>query len=334
MEMLTLDKLPPELLARLDIETVFKASRCVIAAERLHLFRKLHGKELTAGEIGREIGLHEKQRETFLDILAGLGLLIREGGRYRVSALAQKHFVEERGPHWNRLWAKYCVDDYTALSVIERTLTTGEDYRDILQMDRKSDYELIQHDEQAAEDFARIMHDVARRSSKRLAQQLDLSGFTALLDVGGGSGIMAMELVRAHPGLRACVQDFEPVCKAARKIIEAEGLSDRVTTYAADMSVEIAPGYDVIMYWNVGAIPLASLELAYRSLPEGGMVLIEGPFGDRPDRSVNRLTRRLMLVYPESGTRRETEADAKAAGFTRVERVRLKGAGWVIVGHK
>lgn len=218
--------------------------------------------------------------------------------------------------------------------LIEQSLTTGRDYRRILKMDREADYDLVRHDRQAAEDFTHIMHDVARQQSKRLAQHLDLSGYAALLDVGGGSGIMAMELVRTHPDLRACVQDFAPVCRVARRIIEAEGLSRRVTTYAADMNEEIAPGHDVVMYWNVGAIPPRSLELAHRALPEGGMVLIEGPFGDSPGPSLNRLTRKLTLVHPESATREETIASAEAAGFTRVERRRIEGAGWVIVGHR
>jgi acetylserotonin N-methyltransferase len=306
----------------------------VIAAERLQLFRKLTGRELTAVEIGREAGLHGSHRETFLDILAALGLLTRRGRRYRVSALARRHFVTGRSPHWDRLWTKFCTDDYTALSVLEESLTTGRDYRRILGMDREADYDLVRHDRQAAEDFTRVMHDVSRPQSRRLAKNLDLSGYTALLDVGGGSGIMAMELVRAHPNLRACVQDFAPVCSAARKIIREEGMSDRVGTYAADMNEEIAPGYDVIMYWNVGAITLRSLELAYRSLPRGGMVMIEGPFGDRAGRSLNRLTRKLTLVYPEPATRRETLADMRAAGFKRVRRRRIEKTAWVIVGHR
>jgi acetylserotonin N-methyltransferase len=334
VEWLTLDKLPRRLLARLDIETVFKASRCVIAAERLRLFRELEGRELTAAEIGREIGLHENLRETFLDILAALGLLTRRGRRYRVSALARKHFIRKRSEPWSRLWPRYCVDDYAALSVLEESLTTGRDYRRILNMKREAEYEALRHDEAWAEDFTRIMHEVSRPAAKRLARHLDLSGYEALLDVGGGSGIVAMELVRAHPNLRACVQDFAPVCRAAERIIEAEGLSKRVTTYAADMNEEIAPGHDVVLYWNVGAIPLVSLELAHESLPKGGMVVIEGSFGDRPARSLNRLTRRLTLVYPESGTRRETIAHAKAAGFRRVRRERIADMAWVIVGHK
>jgi len=333
MEMLTLDKFPGKLLASIDIETAFKASRCVIAAERLQLFRKLDGKELTASEIGRSIGLHRRHRETFLNILVALGLLTRKGSRYRLSPLARKYFIKERGPHWNRLWSRYCTEDYTALSVMEESLTTGRDYREILGMKRESDYEILRHDRQFAEDFTRIMHDTKRRQSKLLAKNLDLSRYSALLDVGGGSGIMSIELVRTHPNLRACVQEFEPVCRVARKFIKAAGLSGRVKTYAADMTQKIATGYDVIMYWDVGA-PLKSLKLAYRALPKGGMLLISLASGGKVDRSVNLLTRKLTLVYPDHDTWQETIAKTKAAGFKRVKRIRIKDTAWVIIGYK
>lgn len=334
METLTLDKFPQKLLASLDLETVFKASRCVIAAERLQLFRKLDGKELTASEIGRSIGLHRSHRETFLNIITALGLLTRRGRRYRLSPLARKYFIKERGPHWTRLWSRYCTEDYTALSVLEESLTTGRDYRKTLGMEREEDYEILRHDRQWAEDFTRVMHDTKRRQSKLLAKNLDLSRYSALLDVGGGSGIMSMELVRTHPNLRACVQDFEPVCRAARKFIKAAGLSGRVKTYAADMTKEIAAGYDVIMYWDVGAIPLKSLKLSYQVLPKGGMILMSCASRSRVDSSVNLLTRKLTLVYPDHDIWQEAVAKTKAAGFKRVKRVWIKDTAWVVTGCK
>jgi tRNA A58 N-methylase Trm61 len=334
MAMLTLDKFPRKLLASIDIETAFKASRCVIAAERLQLFRKLDGKELTASEIGRSIGLHKRHRETFLNIIIALGLLTRKGDRYRLSPLAHKYFIKERGPHWTRLWSRYCTEDYTALSVLEESLTTGRDYRKILGMKREEDYEILRHDRKWAEDFTRVMHDTKRQQSKLLAKNLDLSRYSALLDVGGGSGIMSMELVRTHPNLRACVQDFEPVCRAARKFIKAAGLSRRVKTYAANMTEEIAAGYDVIMYWDVGAIPLKSLKLSYQVLPNGGMLLMSCASRGRVDSSVNLLTRKLTLVYPDHDIWQDAIARTKAAGFKRVKRTRIKDTAWVITGYK
>ena len=54
---LTLDKLPQKVLARIDLQTAFMISRCVVAAERLQVFRKLHGRKLSAAAIGRMIGV-------------------------------------------------------------------------------------------------------------------------------------------------------------------------------------------------------------------------------------------------------------------------------------
>lgn len=331
---LTLDKLPRRLLARLDIETMFKVSRCVVAAERLRLFRRLDGGEWTAAEIGRRVGLHPRHRDTFLDILAALGLLVRKARRYRLSPLARRHFISGRGPHWTRLWSRYCADDYTALSVLERSLTTGRDYRRILGIRREAEYDALRHDRKWAEDFTRMMHDTKRRVSGQLARHLDLSGRTALLDVGGGSGVMSMALVRRYPDLKACVQDFEPVCREARKIIRAEGLSKRVKTRAADMCREIPSGYDVVMYWDLGAVPERSLKLAYRAMPEGGLLVIGGALSGRENRSINHLARRLTLFYPEHFSWQRTVANIRAAGFTHVRRRRVTDGTWVITAHK
>jgi hypothetical protein len=99
------------------------------------------------------------------------------------------------------------------------------------------------------------------------------------------------------------------------------------------MTQEIAPGYDVIMYWDVGA-PLKSLKLAYRVLPKGGMVLISLASGGQVDRSLNLLTRKLTLVYPDHDAWQETIAKTKAAGFKRVKRIRIKDTAWVVTGYK
>ena len=88
MRELTLDKLPNSVLAKLDFETVFNASRCVVAAERLLVFRKLHKGELSAAAVSRRTGIHRKHCEPFLDYLVYLGLLKRRKNLYSNSPLA------------------------------------------------------------------------------------------------------------------------------------------------------------------------------------------------------------------------------------------------------
>jgi hypothetical protein len=75
----TLDKLPKKILARIDLQDAFMISRCVVAAERLQVFRKLHGKKLSAAAIGRKIGVRGWRVEAFLAALVSVGLLKKTG---------------------------------------------------------------------------------------------------------------------------------------------------------------------------------------------------------------------------------------------------------------
>ena len=88
MPRMTLDKLPHKVLARIDLQTAFTASQCILVAEKLRLFRKLHGKKLTAAAIGRATGIRGWKLEPYLSALVALGLLRKEGKLYRNSALA------------------------------------------------------------------------------------------------------------------------------------------------------------------------------------------------------------------------------------------------------
>ncbi len=330
-----LDKLPRKVLGVIDLQRAFIYARFVIAAERLRLFRRLYGKELTFVEIGRRVGLHKKYRELFLDVLVGMGLLKRRGDRYRLSALAEKYFIKERSIYWTRLFSDECVNYYQAFSVLEQTVTTGRDYRAILGMSHKSDYERLETDPEWASDFTYMLYHHNRPNAKALAENLDLTGYRNLLDVGGGSGVMSMALVRANPKLKACVLDFELVCRVAKKIIAGEKLSKRVTTFAGDMYKGLPGGYDVIMFWDIGYVKPSVLRRAYRNLPEGGMIVMGS--GIRPAKkniSLSLLTWQFIATAPKSPTAEDVIATLRSIGFKGLKRKRLPTGSVLITGQK
>ncbi len=335
MRELTLDKLPRKVLADLDIETVFIASRCVIAAEQLQVFRKLHGRELSAATLARRIGLRWKHSASFFDCLVYLGLLKKTDNKYRNSPLAAKHFIAERSMEWTRLWSHECAQDYEALTALEEVLSTGRDWREILGKERKPDYELVQEDPVWARGFAFALYDIHQAEAELLARHLDLSGYRTLLDVGGGSGVMSIALARAHPHLRACVMDFEYVCAAAKDIIRREGLSRRVRTLAGDMNERIPSGFDVMLFWDIGRIDARVMKMAYDNLPRGGMIVRSCP---RPSRSKvvspSRFLHQYASVRPEGQSKASKLDGLKSAGFSK-PRYRSIGQGYgVISGHK
>ncbi|MDH4156203.1 MAG: hypothetical protein OEW00_02865 [candidate division Zixibacteria bacterium] len=101
-----MDRLPKRVLAELNLETVFKASRCVIAAERLLVFRKLYGRELSAADIARHTGIHGRHCESFLDSLACAPPLwipnMAELTGSRPSC-RQRKTLDYSARHWSRL---------------------------------------------------------------------------------------------------------------------------------------------------------------------------------------------------------------------------------------
>lgn len=334
MRELTLDALPKKTLAQLDLETAFVASRCVVAAERLLVFRTLHGRDLSAAAVGRRVGIHPRYCGSFLDFLVFLGLLRKRGDRYGNSALAERHFVRGRSVDWTRFWSSECAKDYEALVVVEEALSSGRDWRQILGKERKPDYQLLQEDPRWAREFTLALYDSHRADAEILARNLDLSDHRALLDVGGGSGVMSIALARRHPRLRACILDLEFVCAAARSIIRRERMSRRVKTLVGDMRRAIPRGFDVMMFWDLGDIESRVLKMARESLPRGGMVVLSCPPSSRGAAQQGRFLREYLSVRPRVQTRGGVVSALKAAGFrSLVHRPIGPGLG-MITGRK
>lgn len=334
MRELTLDKLPGQVLAKLDLETVFTASRCVIAAERLLVFRKLHGKELSAVDIAKRTGIRSKYCESFLDFLVLLGLLKRRKSLYSNSPLADRHFIKERSIEWTRFWSVECVKDFEAFTVLEDVIAGDKDWRRILEQERKPDYELVQEDSEWARGFAYSLYDLNKPTAETLANHLDLSHYRSLLDVGGGSGVMSIALARAHPNLKACVLDFEFVSIAAREIIRKERMSRRVRAVAGDMNMSIPGGYDVIMFWDIGHIDDRVMKMAYESLPETGMLVRSCPPPRRSGKSPRRFLFDYLSVRPKGQSKIEKISSIRKAGFISVRYRRINQSMGLITGFK
>ena len=331
----TLDKLPKKVLSRIDLQSAFMISRCVVAAERLQVFRKLKGKKLSASAIGRMIGVNGWRAEAFLAALNSIGLLKRTGKLYSNTALANKYFIKERSIYWTELYSKECVREYEAFSVLEEMLTTEKSYVSILGKDRPGYVEAMERDQQWAHDFTHMLYHDHIPHAKALAKNLDLSGYQSVLDVGGGSGVMSMALVRKYKHLKACVLDIEPVINVARKIISKEKLTKRINTIVGDMTRQIPAGHDVVMFCDAELGGVKTLKMAYNSLPEGGMVVLVDDF------SSNDLTMplyRLMWQLRSNSfwirNKHQMSGMLRESGFKAVKSRRIYKDTWLLNGRK
>ena len=114
-------------------------------------------------------------------------------------------------------------------------------------------------------DFARInagwvAGGVGLQMAARMSELPEFSGFSKMLDLGGGHGMFALYFVHAHPGMTAVVFDRPKVVSVAEEFIRKYGMQDRVSTTGGDyMCDDIGTGYDFI--WVCAALNFVRDEL-------------------------------------------------------------------------
>ena len=187
--------------------------------------------------------------------------------------------------------------------------------------------------------FWEAMHSISSNTGETLARAVNFKPFKRVLDVGGGSGAIDIELCRRHRHLRATVYDLPHVVEIAAQKIAAAGLSDRIATAGGSFFTDaIFPsGHDAIVLsmimhdWSE-TDNRAILRKCHDALPSGGAVIIcellvdDDKTGPPPGALMS-----LNMLVETTGGRNYTAAEysrwLKDIGFRKMKTVRLKGAG-------
>ena len=114
-----------------------------------------------------------------------------------------------------------------------------------------------------------------------------------ILDVGGGTGNFAIELLRKFGDVSVDVFDLPQVRTSAEAHLSANGFKDRIGFQTGSFRDEPLPlGYDVltlirVLYDHSDDTVMGLLQSAYDALPYGGKLIVSEPMtgGDRPHRA-------------------------------------------------
>lgn len=134
--------------------------------------------------------------------------------------------------------------------------------------------------------WMRLTSTLTRYEARACLALHDFGAHRRLLDVGGNSGELALQLCRRHPELRATVFDLPLVCDIGLEHVLAESESDRIGFVRGDLRSDPLPaGHDLVTFKSVlHDWPQEDadrfLEAAVRALEPGGTVVIfeRGPF--------------------------------------------------------
>ena len=130
--------------------------------------------------------------------------------------------------------------------------------------------------------FFRGLHAGALATGRQLAASCGFTGRRHLMDVGGGSGGLAIAACQNCPDLRATVFELPRVAEIARSFVEEAGMTDRVQVRATDVLACAPEGrFDVAVLRNL--IQVLGADEARRALHNvgeaiepGGLLIIVG----------------------------------------------------------
>ncbi|MFG0333095.1 MAG: methyltransferase [Maioricimonas sp. JB049] len=227
----------------------------VAAVAHFDLFGRLARRPRTLAELQQDLDLAERPAIVLTTALRAMDLLaVDDANRFVLTPLAREHLVPG---------GAFDVGDYLGLAaaapgtleMVERLRTNRPAGTD----DGESGAAFIYRDgvasamEQAdlARHFTLALAGRAKNVAPVLAEVLDLKGVRTLLDVGGGTGIYALALLKANPHLKAVVLDRPEVLKVAEEFAAGYDVNDRLELLPGDMFADDLPEADAILLSNI-----------------------------------------------------------------------------------
>jgi hypothetical protein len=315
-------------------------SLALLVAHDLKLFPALSKGPRTIAQVASQLGIAERPAEALLCVAEAQGFVESTNGSYRLTPVAEDYLLPDSPTYYGGMLdlriATISMNSFEALkrAVLDNVAPAYGGH---------GLFESHAENVNRAETFTRAMHSRSMAAALAWPRLIDLSGTRVMLDIAGGSGAHSIGAALARPNLHGVIFDIEQVCSIARHYVEAEGLSDRITTVAGDMWRDSLPAADLHFYSNTyhDWPPEKCSFLTRRSfdaLPPGGRLVVHemlyhddkrGPL----ETAIYSIT---MLLWTEGRqySGKELTGMLSEAGFRNVEVKRSFGLWSIVTGVK
>ena len=251
---------------------------CVLfAANKLEIFTTFGDRTMTAGEVAKELRLDARGTEKLLNACVSLGLMEKDGSRYRLTA-ASRLYLDRSSSVYLGDWVAHWADMLTKgnWQKLDEAVRSGQPVAAAHASFRFDDRRDPLHN------WVVGMHEMGIAGhADLLASAASLENVSSLLDVGGGPGTYSIYLCRRFPALEATIVDAPEVANVAKKLICQANLSGRVQIVNLDFRTQgLGRTFDVVLLSNVlhmccKADALLMLRNAAAHLAQRGRLVIQ-----------------------------------------------------------
>jgi SAM-dependent methyltransferase len=217
------------------LRSAAEAAFAMLAGMQLDVFTPLKNGPLTAEEIAAAIGVATARLRLLLYCLVAAELLIEHDGKFSNTPEANR-FLVKGAPSY--LGNKHGSIAHRWSSCLK----TAESIRSGVP---QANLDFSNSPPEELEKFLRNINANTVPAARTLLDKYDFSSTKTLVDVGSGGAGLAITITKAYPHIKTAAIDLPQVVPIARKIVEEEGLRDRIDVIAANVVSGPPPGaYD------------------------------------------------------------------------------------------
>ncbi len=258
----------------------YKEAQLLMAAIRLEIFSHL-GEFRSPGEVTKETGYNERNLGFFFNALAAIGLLEKGENGYKNTAVSQR-FLNRASDVYLGEFLLF-RERATSLERVEDRVKKGPDPEIVTRNKGVEVYDFYEWAEVSIpEMYAGRVQSLLTAVSALFQQNQPFR----VLDLGGGSGVLCMEIVNAYPGSSGVIFEDASVAELPKRLLAERGQEDAITVLTGDFTTDdVGSGYDLIL--ASGIIDFASDSLTstvkklYHALnPSGYLYLVAHDVSD------------------------------------------------------
>ncbi len=325
----------------------FWSSKVLLTAVEFGVFTRLAAGPRTGDQLGRELALHPRGIVDFFDALVAMGFLQRQGNgpsaRYENTPETAR-FLDEKSPSYiGGILVMLNARLFRFWNDLPTALRTGKAQNET-KGGGESIFVTLYRDPSKLEQFLNAMTGLSRHNFEIFAERFDWKPHRTLCDIGGATGLLALEVSKRHPHLQCTSFDLPPVEPIAQRHIAAAGLASRVRTASGDFFRDPLPKADVITMgmilhdWNLEQKRML-IKKAYDALPPGGaLVTIEALIDDERRSNAFGLLMSLNMLIEFGEAFDYSGADFRGwceqVGFRKFATMHLQGAHSAAIAWK
>ncbi len=219
-----------------------RETELLLLALQLEMFSHLENWE-TPESVAVKSGLNERSLSFVLNALASIGLLEKNNEEYR-NTQQSNEFLNPG----STVYLGECIlfrEKMMSLQSMEERLRNGPDQ---MIFRKNQGVEVYDFYEAARVGIPEMYTGRVQSLVKAVSSLYSDTAPAKVLDLGGGSGILAIEIVLAFPNCIGVVFEHPGVACLPRKLVSERKLSERISVIEGDFNTDdIGEGYDLVI---------------------------------------------------------------------------------------